>query len=105
VAHILKNRDLREDWENQLSSMRKRVLFVREMLVQKLMAKSKKKDFSFLRGHNGMFSYLDLNKSQVGELIDRYALYTLDSGRISIAGITKQNIDSIVERIIAVCEP
>jgi aspartate/tyrosine/aromatic aminotransferase len=105
VAHILKNRDLREDWENQLSSMRKRVLFVREMLVQKLMAKSKKKDFSFLRGHNGMFSYLDLNKSQVQELIDRYALYTLDSGRISIAGITKENIDSIVERIIAVCEP
>ena len=103
VAHILKNGDLRASWENELESMRKRIEQMRELLVKKLTAQSKNRDFSFLKDHNGMFSYLDLDKAQVQLLIDRYALYTLDSGRISIPGITRKNIDSIVERIVAVC--
>lgn len=77
---------------------------MRELLVDKLSERSKVRDFSFLRSHQGMFSYLDLTKAQVQELIDRFALYTLESGRISIPGITKNNIDRIVESIIAVCE-
>jgi len=104
VAHILKDSQLRAEWQKQLSVMQKRITSMRELLVDKLEARSKGRDFSFLRNHRGMFSYLDLTKNQVQELIDRFALYTLDSGRISIPGITKNNIDRIVESIIAVTE-
>ena len=104
VANILKNPDTRASWEDELHQMRKRITDMRQLLIHKFGAKSKKRDFSFLRNHNGMFSYLDLSKEQVQALIEDYALYTLDSGRISIAGITHKNIDSIVESIVAVCE-
>lgn len=104
VAHILKNLDRKAAWEHELGLMRQRIHSMRELLVQKLGQKSKTRDFSFLRTHSGMFSYLDLTKTQVQELIDRHALYTLDSGRISIAGITHQNIDAIVDSIVAVCD-
>ena len=51
-----------------------------------------------------MFSYLDLDKSQVKKLIDQHAIYTLDSGRINVAGLTHENIDAVVNSVIAVCE-
>ena len=52
-----------------------------------------------------MFSYLDLEqRASPNALIEDHALYTLDSGRISIAGITHKNIDAIVASIVAVCE-
>lgn len=104
VAHILKNSDLRASWEEELRQMRKRITDMRHLLIQKLGAKSHRRDFSFIQHHNGMFSYLDLSKEQTQALIETYALYTLDSGRISIAGITHKNIDSIVASIVAVCE-
>jgi aspartate/tyrosine/aromatic aminotransferase len=104
VLKILKDPDLFSSWQKQVGQMRHRISIARESLIQRLLAKSKNRDFSFLKHHKGMFSYLDLNKSQVQELIEKYGVYTLDSGRINIAGLTYGNIDLVVDSVIAVCE-
>ncbi len=104
VVKILKDPDLYIDWQRQVTEMRRRIHLARQILIQKLLAKAKKTDFSFLKNHKGMFSYLDLDKSQVKKLIDQHAIYTLDSGRINVAGLTHENIDAVVNSVIAVCE-
>ena len=104
VSKVLKDPDLSLDWQKQLGQVRHRLSVARESLTHRLLTKSKKRDFSFLKHHKGMFSYLDLDKRQVQALIDQYGIYTLESGRISVAGLTFGNIDFVVDGITQVCE-
>lgn len=103
VVEILKRPDLRRDWEKDLEGIRRRLHFMREALIQRLIHKAKQMNFDYLRGHKGMFSFIDLNKTQVQRMIEEYAIYMTDNGRISIAGLTTQNIDYVVNSLVAVC--
>jgi aspartate aminotransferase/aromatic-amino-acid transaminase len=60
-------------------------------------------DFSYLKAHKGMFSYMDLDKGQVQKMIEQYAIYLPDNGRISIPGLSMSNIDYVVDSLIRVC--
>jgi len=102
VAKILHEPDLREKWSQELSIMRQRLQSARKNLVHGFLSKSKKADFGYLKDHKGMFSLVDLDKSQVQTLIDTYALYLIDNGRISLAGLSANNVEEVVERILTV---
>ncbi len=104
VTHILKHEELKKQWREDLEGMRLRLKSMRDLLIQRLKAKAKKIDFSYLKAHKGMFSFVDLNKSQVQKLINDYAIYLPDNGRINVAGLSLRNIDYIVDSLIAVCE-
>ncbi len=104
VARILQDADLKRQWIKDLEAMRHRLTLARESLVQRLMAKAKTIDFSYLRHHKGMFSFIDMDKGQVQKMIDQYAIYILDNGRINVAGLTSKNIDYVVDGLISVCE-
>ena len=99
VAHILKG-PLHSQWENDLTVMRKRLQTVRSDFVHRLMKESS--DFRPLLQHRGMFSYIDLEKPEVLQLRDRFGIYMLESGRISIAGLNAQNLDYVAHSIITV---
>jgi aspartate/tyrosine/aromatic aminotransferase len=101
VKQVLKKDDLRSLWHQDLEHVRTRLNSVRNLLADKL---SKSGDFQYLKNHRGMFSFIDLNKSQVQKLIDRFGIYLLDNGRVSVAGLTMKNIDYVVEGIVAVLE-
>lgn len=103
VVEVLKNENLRKEWHQDLEKMRKRLHSARDTLVQKLVSEGKGMNFDYLKGHKGMFSFIDLNKSQVQKLIDRYAIYMTDNGRISVAGLSSKNIDYIVSSLLSVC--
>ena len=103
VAEILKNREWNGIWRDEVDEMRSRISSMREKLIEKIEAKSRSIDFSFIRNHKGMFSYLDLSKNQVDRLIEEFGVYTLDSGRINVAGLNEQNIDYFVESLLNVC--
>ena len=75
---------------------------MRELFVQKLKDKGIKQDFSFITQQNGMFSFSGLNKDQVARLKNEFAIYIVGSGRISVAGMTKNNIDALIDGIAAV---
>jgi aspartate/tyrosine/aromatic aminotransferase len=101
VAHILQG-PLRSQWEKELTAMRRRLESVRTAFVQGLMAKEQRNDFSPMLQHKGMFSFVDLEKADVQQLIDRYAIYMLDNGRISVAGLNEKNIDYVIDSLVAV---
>jgi aspartate/tyrosine/aromatic aminotransferase len=96
VEEVLTHR--KAEWIEELNQMRKRIETFRHMLAQKLPS-----HFQFILSHQGMFSYLDLTKIQVQMLIEKHAIYTLDSGRINVAGLTTTNIDQVTASIAQVC--
>lgn len=102
VVEVLKDRELHKIWTKDLEEIRHRLNLMREALIQRLISKTKKLDFEYLKTHKGMFSFIDLNKSQVERLSQQYAIYITDNGRISVAGLTTKNIDYVVNSLIAV---
>jgi aromatic-amino-acid transaminase len=50
-----------------------------------------------------MFSYSGLSKTQVHRLRDEFAIYALDSGRICVAALNRENLDTVAEAVAAVC--
>ncbi|WWO98579.1 MAG: amino acid aminotransferase [Candidatus Dasytiphilus stammeri] len=99
VTTILKDEDLKLLWHQELYRMRKRILDMRQLLVDTLQQKGLKKDLNFINNQHGMFSYSDLSKQQVVYLREKFGIYILDSGRINIASITSKNINYLCEAI------
>ncbi|MBI3508517.1 MAG: aspartate/tyrosine/aromatic aminotransferase [Chlamydiia bacterium] len=97
VGQILKSISLKAQWERELAQMQKRIAGMRALLVERLGER-----FTFLKQHKGMFSFADLDKSQVQRMIEEFAVYLIDNGRISVAGLNEENLDRVVEALLSV---
>ena len=102
VREILIEGDLTELWHKDLQALRHRLNLMRETLVQRLLFTAKQMNFEYLKKHKGMFSFVDLNKSQVQLLIEKYGIYLSGAGRINISGLTTKNIDYVANSIVNV---
>ncbi|QDF75304.1 MULTISPECIES: amino acid aminotransferase [Shewanella] len=102
VATILGDADLRQLWEEELTQMRERIAEMRVLFVETLAKQGVQQDFSFISSQNGMFSFSGLNKDQVARLKEEFGVYIVGSGRISVAGMTRTNMDTICSAIAKV---
>lgn len=102
VTEILNDADLRAEWEVEVADMRDRIQEMRTLFVQTLKDFGVDADFSFIERQNGMFSFSGLNKDQVNRLKDEFGIYIVGSGRISVAGMTKANMQPLCKGIAAV---
>ena len=85
--------------------MRDRINGMRQLFTQTLDAHGLKLpggDNSFITQQKGIFSYTGLNKQQVEQLRDKFAIYVVNSGRINVAGLTESNMARLCEAIAAV---
>nr|WP_275946237.1 amino acid aminotransferase [Vibrio metschnikovii] len=99
VTYILQNPALRAEWEAEVAEMRERIQEMRELFVTRLQEIGVNADFSFIERQNGMFSFSGLNKQQVQRLKEEFGVYIVGSGRISVAGMTKNNMSPLCEGI------
>jgi len=102
VGTILNNDSLTTQWHDELEVMRERIKTNRQLLVDALKKAGVNRDFSFIKRQSGMFSFLGINSEQVATLIADYSIYMVNSSRISIAGISKDNVDYLAQSIAAV---
>ncbi|MCG9746516.1 amino acid aminotransferase [Shewanella sp. Isolate8] len=102
VATILGDAELRKLWEAELTQMRERIAEMRVLFVKTLAQQGVSQDFSFISAQNGMFSFSGLNKEQVARLKEEFGIYIVGSGRISVAGMTRANMDTICRAIAKV---
>lgn len=102
VSHILRDEALRSEWLAELDGMRARLQGVRRMLVEALERRAPARDFSHIVAANGMFSFLGVTADQVQRLKQEFGVYMVDSGRINVAGITRNNVDYLADSIAAV---
>jgi aspartate/tyrosine/aromatic aminotransferase len=99
VAAVLGDPQLRSQWEQEVAAMRDRINGMRHLFVETLHEKGVDRDFTFIARQRGMFSFSGLNGDQVKALRDRYAIYIVGSGRISVAGMTEDNMDYLCSAI------
>lgn len=102
VTHILNDDALRAEWEQEVAEMRDRIQEMRTLFVTTLKEQGVDADFSFIERQNGMFSFSGLSKEQVNRLKEEFAIYIVGSGRISVAGMTKDNMLPLCKGIAAV---
>lgn len=102
VTEILNDAALRSEWEQEVADMRDRIQEMRTLFVQTLKDLGVEADFSFIERQNGMFSFSGLSKAQVQRLKEEFAIYIVGSGRISVAGMTKANMQPLCKGIAAV---
>lgn len=99
VNTVLRDAELRAQWEGEVATMRDRINGMREQLVASLAEKQVPGDYSFITSQRGMFSFSGLTKDQVETLRDEHAIYIVGSGRINVAGLTPANVDHVAEAI------
>lgn len=102
VSTILANPELRQEWEGELTQMRERIAQMRVLFVESLKQAGVTQDFSFISRQTGMFSFSGLNNEQVMRLREEFGIYIVGSGRISVAGMTTNNMDKICQAIAQV---
>jgi len=102
VTTVLDDPELFAQWEQEVTEMRERIHAMRTLFVATLKEKGVTQDFSFIERQNGMFSFSGLNPDQVARLKDEFGIYIVGSGRISVAGLTRANMDALCAAIAAV---
>lgn len=100
VAMILNDEQLRATWEKQLRTMTGRIKSMREELRTRLESATSA-DWSHITSQIGMFSYTGLTKDQCIRCREKGALFMLETGRISVAGLNDGNVQRVAEVMAA----
>lgn len=104
VSTILKDPKLRQEWEEELNSMRYRIESMREKFAKGLMEKAKHRDFSPILDHRGMFSYCAISLEDVDQLIKEYGIYTVMQGRVNVCGLNDNNLPYVIDSMIKIAD-
>ncbi|MEJ2760916.1 MAG: aspartate/tyrosine/aromatic aminotransferase [Gammaproteobacteria bacterium] len=102
VATILADPGLRQNWEQELDGMCRRINDLRALFADTMKKKGSPRDFGFIKSQKGMFSFLGLDKDQVRRLREEYSIYVVANSRINVAGISPMNVDYLTDSILAV---
>ena len=102
VTTILNDAALYEQWVQEVADMRVRIQEMRDLFVATLKENGVEGDFSFISRQLGMFSFSGLTVEQVNRLKEEFAVYIVGSGRISVAGMTKNNMQPLCDALAKV---
>lgn len=102
VDIILHDQQLKTLWMTEVEDMRTRMQQLRELLVSKMEEKGAQKDFSFVTKQKGMFSFLCISPEQVQQVRAEKSVYFVDSSRVNIAGISRNNVDALATALVSV---
>lgn len=99
VHEIMGNAALREDWAQEVASMRQRLSGLRHELVKHLARACPQRDFGFIAAQRGMFSFLGVDTAQVHALQERHHVYMTDDSRINIGGLRADNLEYFAQAV------
>lgn len=102
VAGVLGDAGLNAQWQAEVETMRKRILDMRQGLVDALAKQLPGQDFQFFLRQRGMFSYTGFSAEQARRLRDEFGVYIIDSGRVCMAGLRPDNLQRVAEAFAAV---
>ena len=102
VATVLGDEQLKANWLAEVESMRKRILSMRQELVNVLKEAVPGHNFDYLLKQRGMFSYTGLSAAQVDRLREEFAVYLIASGRMCVAGLNASNVHRVAQAFAAV---
>jgi aspartate aminotransferase len=102
AAHILGDAKLYPQWLGEVKEMADRIITMRALLKDNLEKLGSAHDWSHITSQIGMFAYTGLEAEQMDRLAREYSVYATRDGRISVAGITSDNVGRLAEAIFKV---
>lgn len=99
VAKVLSTPELRAEWEAELKSFADRIIHMRTLIHDRLVALGTPGTWDRILKQIGMFSYTGLTRDQCEALIKEHHIFLLRSGRMSMAGVTPATAHRIAEAI------
>src|SRR5699024_10387309 len=102
IATVLADPNLFTDARNEVETIRKRIADMRQKVYDRLQKAAQEYDSSYFIKQRGMFCYTGLTLQQLETLRQKYGVYIIDSGRISMPGLNDDNVDYVVPSLVAV---
>jgi len=99
VHKVLSNPVLTQEWREELKMVSERIITMRRALRDELKSLGTPGNWDHIVSQIGMFSYTGLGAKQCDVLIQKYHIYLLRNGRISMAGITSKNVKYLAQAI------
>jgi aspartate aminotransferase len=99
ASTILKDPALNKQWLGEVKGMADRIIKMRALLKENLEKLGSKHDWSHITDQIGMFAFTGLNAEQMTKLAEEHSVYATKDGRISVAGITSDNVGRLAEAI------
>ncbi|WFC98202.1 aspartate transaminase [Malassezia yamatoensis] len=103
AARILSDEKLKSQWLEELRGMSGRIQDMRAKLKNLLTQEfGSKRNWDHITNQIGMFAFLGISPEQVENLIKEHHVYLTKDGRISVAGITDNNVRHLAESLAKV---
>ncbi|KAI9116187.1 hypothetical protein K1719_013117 [Acacia pycnantha] len=99
VTMILHDPDMKALWRKELKDMANRIQTMRSTLRQSLENLDCSLNWEHITKQVGMFSLSGLSPDQVKQLEKDFHIYMTPDGRISMAGVTKSNVEYVANAI------
>ncbi|KAN0086327.1 Pyridoxal phosphate-dependent transferase [Elaphomyces granulatus] len=94
---VLNDPELFAQWEDDLRTMSGRISDMRKGLRKRLEARGTPGKWNHITDQIGMFSFTGLTEPQVQILREKWHIYMIKNGRISLAGLNSHNLDYVAE--------
>lgn len=102
ASAILNDPALNKQWLGEVKGMADRIIKMRALLKENLKKQGSKHDWSHITNQIGMFAYTGLDAKKMAQLAEEHSVYATKDGRISVAGITSDNVGRLAEAIYKV---
>lgn len=102
VRTILEDAALTADWRAELDGMRANIVSLRKALSESFRRYTNSSRYDFLERNKGMFSLIGITPEQATRLREEFAIYVVEDGRINVAGLRPDQVDTFAKAVIAV---
>ncbi|CAM1511497.1 Fc.00g090100.m01.CDS01 [Cosmosporella sp. VM-42] len=99
ASTVLNSPELFSEWEENLRTMSGRIIDMRTQLRAKLEELGTPGTWNHITDQIGMFSFTGLTPEQVAKLQKEYHVYMTKNGRISMAGLNKNNVEYFAKAV------
>ncbi|EDQ90672.1 uncharacterized protein MONBRDRAFT_21358 [Monosiga brevicollis MX1] len=99
AAYVLKDEQLYNEWLSEVKNMADRINTMRQELVRLLTEYGSTLNWNHITNQIGMFCYTGLTPEQVDRMRDEFHVYMTKDGRISVAGVSSNNVEHIARAI------
>lgn len=100
VYLILKNKNLYNEWLEELKNAANSITSIRNKLYNILTQKNKNISWTHIQKQIGMFSFTGLTPEQCERMINKWHVYLLRNGRISLSGLNDGNVEYVADAIL-----
>lgn len=99
AAMILNEPTLRQQWLDELVVVTDRITKMRNLLRSTLEKIGAKGTWNHVTDQIGMFSFTGLTPKQSDAMVNKHHIYMTKNGRISVAGLTTNNVEYVAQCI------